>query len=150
MQVASCHADAPTLLVPYEGAGVPRARRDLAADLLGRGISRTLIEDALLVLSELLGNAWRHARPMSGEVGFEVGWTVGHDGILIEVTDGGGVTHPRLTTASVCALSGRGLSIVSALTRDWGVLHEGRRVTVGALLPLPAPSSATGGTVWCC
>lgn len=90
------------------------------------GVSESAIDDAVLILSELLSNACRHGRPLGGNaVGdgdVRAGWRVDARGLLtVEVTDGGGPTRPVPATPSVTARGGRGLNIITALAEDWGV-----------------------------
>lgn len=92
------------------------------------GVSESVVDDAVLILSELLSNACRHGRPLStreagdGDGEVRAAWRVDKAGRLtVEVTDGGGPTRPVPATPSVTARGGRGLNIISALAQDWGV-----------------------------
>lgn len=82
-----------------------------------------IIEDTLLVASELVTNAVRHGRP---DVSLALG--VRPDRVRIEVYDGGDDLpvvpdgHP-----SVDRPSGRGLLIVAATAADWGVERTSER-----------------------
>jgi two-component sensor histidine kinase len=94
-----------------------------------------LVDDAVLVLSEILSNALKHARPLdSGKV--RVSWNVRGGALELEVTDGGGATRPHPARPSLSALGGRGLGIVSSLVADWGVRQMPGETTVWAVLPL--------------
>ncbi|KPI21818.1 putative signal transduction histidine kinase [Actinobacteria bacterium OK074] len=100
------------------------------------GISETVIDDAVLILSELLSNACRHGRPLgdafTGDGDVRAAWRFDTSGRLtVEVTDGGGPTRPVPSTPSVTAHGGRGLNIITALAKDWGVRDDARgEVTV--------------------
>ena len=128
---------------PFEPASVPMARRRLTVELRARKIDPERIDDAVLVLSELVGNALRHARPLAGGE-LQVSWTLYPRELELAVTDGGAPTRPRALHPPVSALGGRGLSIVGDLSRDWGVRsHEDGHgqegptpTTVYAILPL--------------
>jgi anti-sigma regulatory factor (Ser/Thr protein kinase) len=90
------------------------------------GMSESVVDDAVLILSELLSNACRHGRPLGrAEVGdgdVRAAWRIdASGGLTVEVTDGGGPTRPVPSTPSVTARGGRGLNIISALAQDWGV-----------------------------
>lgn len=90
------------------------------------GVSDSVVDDAVLILSELLSNACRHGRPLGhGEIGdgdIRAAWRVDKAGRLtVEVTDGGGPTRPIPATPSVTARGGRGLNIITSLAQDWGV-----------------------------
>ena len=124
-----------SLLFAHTTASVRSARRRLANDLEKRGVPKEIIDDAVLVLSEVLSNAMRHARPLgSGKI--KVAWDVRAGAVEIEVTDGGGATRPYPAHPSLSSLGGRGLGIVTTLTSDWGVKASGRETTVWAVLPM--------------
>ncbi|AZM47175.1 hypothetical protein DMB38_16455 [Streptomyces sp. WAC 06738] len=67
MFVVAQQAPASSMAVPHGPDGVGLARRRLRADLRARGTAEATVEDAVLVLSELLSNACRHARPLATE-----------------------------------------------------------------------------------
>ena len=122
-----------TLLLPFAPMGVGLARRRLVADLKDGNVAQASIDDARVVLSELIANAIRHARPLeSGRI--SVSWLIDERGITIEVSDGGGVTDPTPTQAGPMALGGRGLTIVATLSADWGVRTDGSVTTVYATI----------------
>jgi len=104
------------------------------------GVSETVIDDAVLILSELLSNACKHGRPlgdaMAGDGDVRAAWRVETCGRLtVEVTDGGGPTRPAPATPSVTARGGRGLNIITALANDWGVRDDSRgEVTVWVIV----------------
>jgi anti-sigma regulatory factor (Ser/Thr protein kinase) len=85
-------------------------------------VDGALAGDAELLLSELVGNAVRHARPLPGG-GVRVAWEVASSEVVLRVTDGGSTNghRPRETPAGPDAISGRGLTIVAALAARWGV-----------------------------
>ncbi len=131
-----------TMALPHGPSGVGEARRRLRAELRGCGAPETVVDDAVLVLSELLGNACRYGRPLPGGgrvPGIRAGWCVDEDGLLtLEVTDGGGPTRPKEAVPSLTARGGRGLGIVGMLTLDWGVRDEPGALTVWAVLAVRA------------
>ncbi|WP_254665871.1 ATP-binding protein [Streptomyces sp. WMMB 322] len=136
-----------TMTVPHGPAGVGAARRRMRADLLASGAAESVVDDAVLVLSELLSNSCRHARPLSHDDSVRASWNHGGDGELtISVTDGGGPTRPLPATPSVSARGGRGLAIIGALARDWGVREERHEFPGGVRQSETEPSS--GVTVW--
>lgn len=105
-------------------------------ELLASGVQDTVVDDAVLVLSELLSNSCRHARPIyeNGSPGsvtpdakdtpasVRASWRIDAQGRLtVAVTDGGGPTRPLPATPSVTARGGRGLAIIRSLAKDWGV-----------------------------
>jgi serine/threonine-protein kinase RsbW len=95
--------------------------------------------DARLLVSELVGNAIRHARPLADGT-MHVAWGAGPAGLDIAVTDGGALTTPEKVDAGVSDLAGRGLAIVETLASRWWVESSRSRTTVHALLELaPTP-----------
>nr|WP_078508331.1 ATP-binding protein [Streptomyces sp. SID8354] len=139
------------MAVPHGPAGVGMARRRMREELSARGVQDTVVDDAILVLSELLSNACRHARPVhedrtpdpDGTSDDPVGsvrasWRIDGQGRLtIAVTDGGGPTRPIPATPSITARGGRGLAIIRSLAKDWGVRDSALgEVTVWAALSL--------------
>lgn len=130
-----------SMAVPHGPAGVGQARHRMREQLRSNGVSDTVVDDAVLILSELLSNACRHGRPLGkhSEVGdgdVRAAWRVDTRGDLtVEVTDGGGPTRPAPATPSVTARGGRGLNIISALAQEWGVRDDAvGEVTVWALV----------------
>ena len=92
-------------------------------------------DDARLVVSELVGNSVRHARPLADGT-MHVAWTSSGADLDIAVTDGGALTTPERVEAGVSDLAGRGLSIVETLAARWWVESTRSRTTVHALLCL--------------
>ena len=128
---------AGTVLLPWAPASVAVARQRVAADLSAAGIFETAVGDAVLVVSELLSNAIRHARPLPG-ASVQVAWALGDDAVEVAVSDGGAVTSPARTHASVSALGGRGLDIVEYVASRWGIRSDDSGQTVWAVLAAPA------------
>jgi anti-sigma regulatory factor (Ser/Thr protein kinase) len=125
-------------------ASVPGVRRFVSDSLRAWG-RETLVDDAMLCVSELAGNAALHSAGTCMEVSLRRD-TVGRDNrnIRISVEDDGPVpgcaVRPHLSLADLAAdgdlspenepATGRGLTIVSFLAGDWGVeqLARGKRV----------------------
>lgn len=127
-----------TLWVRHAPSSAAVARRSVAAAFQKAGLSSDQAYDAALIASELVGNAVRHGSPLpSGHLAVE--WSFGNEGYTISVTDGG---HPSDRIAAREAgsmdVSGRGLMIVEALCRDWGVANTDGHTTVWARGELPA------------
>lgn len=148
-----------TLVVPHHPSGARQARQRLAMELHGL-VAPTLLGDVVAVVAELLGNAVRHAEPLPGGVirlVFRVGSTAvdarsNADGsldvaidagssdavyVLLRVTDGGSEAPPAAREATPDSVDGRGLAIVSALARRWGVEPDGEGQCVWAELGTP-------------
>ncbi len=133
-----------SVVVPHHASGARLARQKLAAELrplLGASIHG----DVVSVAAELLGNAVRHADPLPGGV-IQLAWRVGPTAeggvyVLVQVTDGGAECAPTPRAAGPDSVDGRGLAIVSALARRWGVQREGGEQCVWAELGTPRPVS---------
>jgi anti-sigma regulatory factor (Ser/Thr protein kinase) len=112
-----------SLVVPHSAGGARQARQQLAADLHDL-IPPALLADAVAVVAELLGNAIRHAAPLPGNI-IRLNCRACVSGVdvvvRLEVTDGGSTLVPVARPASTESVDGRGLAIVSALARSWGV-----------------------------
>ncbi|MFC6539088.1 ATP-binding protein [Nonomuraea salmonea] len=107
------------VLLPYAPSSVAVARQRLSTDLQDSGVFTAAIDDAVLVVSELLSNALRHAHPLpSGMV--RVAWLRSDDHIEVAVSDGGAATEPRAGRPTLSSLGGRGLGIVEYVAESWG------------------------------
>jgi two-component sensor histidine kinase len=116
------------MLVRQEPASVATVRRELAFELDLHDVHPDIIDDATLVLTEILGNAIRHCAPVeTGDL--DVAWTVQSDSVSLSVEDPC-EELPVLRIAAPDAASGRGLAIVEALSAEWGVdiTDRGKRV----------------------
>lgn len=137
---------AESVVVPHDVTSVALVRRSLDRTLRQVGVADDPRDDALIVLSELVSNAVKHASPLGGR-GIGVSWTIDADRLGIQVTDGGSHTDPVADIAAMTAVGGRGLDIVRKLSLGWGVSESDGRVTVWATLPVtpdalpPAPGA---------
>ncbi len=125
------------VVVPHHAQGARLARRRLATELACH-LSPTLLSDTIAVLAELVGNAIRHAEPLPGGV-VRVAWRLysaqQRPVVTVRVTDGGAPDRvPTLRPAGVEAVDGRGLRIVMALARRWGIERDGLGQSVWAEL----------------
>ncbi len=139
---------------PYEGvwrftapavdASVPQARHAVRDLLLRQGVpvADEVVQGLLLIVSELVTNAVRHAALLSPVLGVEV--AVGAEWIRVSVED----NHPYRPTAletDHARTGGRGLLLVREITREAGGACEVEHTVTGgkvvwATLPLkPAP-----------
>ena len=127
---------------PYTPESVGTARHALADALQRMRVAPPAADDAVLILSELVSNALRHALPLAGGT-IRVAWWMADDKVLrIAVTDGGRPQRghaplpapgPRadpegldlvaadLDDVDESAVDGRGLGIVGLLADAWGV-----------------------------
>lgn len=120
------------LTVPHHAASARLARHRLATELAG-SVPPGLLSDVVAVLAELVGNAVRHGAPLPGGV-VRVAWSLRRGGAAVEVrvTDGGSAGVPRRRAAGPEEIDGRGLTIVAALARRWGVERDGLGQSVWA------------------
>jgi anti-sigma regulatory factor (Ser/Thr protein kinase) len=124
------------VLLPYAPSSVAIARKRLSSELTASGVYESVVDDASVIISELLSNALRHARPLeSGQV--RITWSRSGDLIELSVSDGGAMTEPRRGPGTLSSLGGRGLGIVEALAEGWGVRHDDGNTTVWAVLRAP-------------
>jgi len=122
------------VLLPHAPASVGLARRKLGTDLRAHGMPEPEVCDAVLVLSELMSNAIRHAHPLPGAQ-VQVTWKLDDGTLELAVSDGGAPTRPRSSRPPASSVSGRGLSIVEHLASSWGVRSDEPGNTVWAVLP---------------
>jgi anti-sigma regulatory factor (Ser/Thr protein kinase) len=122
--------DSVSLRVPFTAPSAARVRKELRDWMVAQGLPRDVVEDARVVVSELVGNSVRHAQPLpSNEI--VVRWSLDDQGVVLSVSDGGGGrSSPHAVTASMSAVSGRGLSIVDALADRWWVEDRDGYTTV--------------------
>ena len=151
-----------TLVLPHCGTSAGLARGALERELGQQGVPGPVVDDALLVVSELVGNAVRHGAPLPGG-GIRVSWWVVGDAVHVEVGDGGtglpgDAGELRLGARSrhgagallpVGSEGGRGLPIIDLLTTRWGTTTRSPGGGVGVYAELPitaaAPASLSRG-----
>jgi hypothetical protein len=132
-----------TMAVPHGPASVGVARRRLRRDLGDRQIPDTVVDDAVLILSELLSNACRYARPLGRllDLGEQTDAEV-VDAVLVGLPSGG----PSGTAGTGCPPAGRaadGDEPGGVLVR-WHLQADGMltlEVTDGGAPTRPMPSS---------
>jgi CheY-like chemotaxis protein/anti-sigma regulatory factor (Ser/Thr protein kinase) len=115
--------DSQDLELPPEPESAARARR-WVTEVLRDWRLTDLMDDVLLVVSELVGNAVRHAR-----TDLRVVLSRGDTAVRVEVEDHGpGTPEPRLPDDR--AEGGRGLLLVGVVSQAWGVedLADGKSV----------------------
>lgn len=133
-------------VLPFDPASAGVARHELDQWLAALDDCADRCRDeCALVMSELVGNALRHAQPLANGT-IEVSWGRTQDGLELAVTDGGSSTWPHKVEAGLSALGGRGLAIVEALAGRWWVERSGSRTTVHALMPVRGRRPMLAGT----
>ena len=134
-----CDGVAGHLRVPFHPCSASVARRQLRLWLSRHATAfepaelEDLVDSAELVVSELVGNAIRHARPVVGGV-LALRWLLTEGQLVISVTDGGSALVPHKVEASPQAQSGRGMAIIDAIAHRWWTERSGSEATVHALI----------------
>ncbi|MFI1965584.1 ATP-binding protein [Streptomyces pathocidini] len=100
-------------------ARVGRMRRIAAAHLRLWEVPGPTADDIVLAVSELVTNGIQHGH---GDIELKLLYAPGE--VRVEVTDGS-PSPAQLTSADDEDVSGRGLFLVAALARDWGVSDDG-------------------------
>lgn len=123
-----CHLVARYAVAAEPGSS--KEARDFTAGTLRRWGMAELCRDAIVVISELVTNALRHARPPEpagpeGRRPIEVILFGGARQLLCAVTDPC-QRSPVLQEPDYAAESGRGLHVVASLSDRWGWLPLGR------------------------
>lgn len=128
---------------PAVEASVPRTRHAVRDRLLAQGMTgvryQELVDDVLLIVSELVGNAVKHAAELSPEVTTEL--SVRRGWVRVSVEDGDPY-RPKALESDTGRTGGRGLLLVKSVTLQAGgvcdVEHtgEGGKV-IWASLPVP-------------
>ncbi|MFF0628576.1 ATP-binding protein [Streptomyces sp. NPDC004296] len=111
--------------VPHAAQDVGSVRRRARIALGGWDLSPDTVDDALLVVSELVTNAVTHALPPAA---LRLAYANRRRGLRIEVSDGGPAPHPHPgpPVDGLPEEHGRGTGIVAALSVRHGVIaHPG-------------------------
>lgn len=129
--------------VPASEASVPRTRHAVRDRLLAQGMTgvryQELVDDVLLIVSELVSNAVTHAAELSPEVTTELavrdGW------VRVSVEDGDPY-RPKALESDTGRTGGRGLLLVKSVTLQAGGVCDVERTGEGgkviwASLPIP-------------
>lgn len=118
------HRTAATDL-PADTLAPATARAWVRAQLRAWGAEHDLVDAALLGVSELVTNAFLHARS-----GARVELDLDAQRLLVLVTDSG-LQHPvRAQEAELTAVRGRGLAVVEAISDAWGSEENARGTSV--------------------
>lgn len=108
------------ITLPPATTSASTARRFVQGHLTDHALP-LLVDDVVLVASELATNAIAHARSQ-----FTVSLTATSGTVTLSVSDGSALL-PRVVDTAALDTTGRGMAIVDGLSREWGVLPHSRR-----------------------
>jgi anti-sigma regulatory factor (Ser/Thr protein kinase) len=117
------------LVLPADATAPGRARLFLRAATQEWGIDDDLVQDAAMVITELVANAVDHARSES-----TLSVAVKRGTLCVAVRDARPGPVPRPGPIDPTAPRGRGLQMVDALTSAWGVKQHAGGKTVWAVV----------------
>ncbi|MEU6807514.1 ATP-binding protein [Streptomyces sp. NPDC046831] len=122
-------------------AELGRVRREVRSVLSSWDCPPSVIDDCVLLCSELVANAVTHAA--AGSIG--VSLLQAGERLLLEVTDVS-AKHPVVRHADPDDEQGRGMFLVQEIAAAWGSCREpnGRKTTWCTLLPPPAGGPPSG------
>ncbi|MGV9252764.1 ATP-binding protein [Streptomyces sp. NPDC003697] len=125
--------------LPRHARSVGRARTLLREQATSWKLPDEVTETAVLLLSELMTNAYRHAKVPPGRE-IRARCVLEANRLRVSVTDAGD-TLPARREAAPDDESGRGLALVAALAREWGAEPRAAGIgkTVWFELSTPAP-----------
>lgn len=128
--------DEPPLILVWTGAAGRAFTAQLPRDRSCAWVARRLLEeyaqdelrprereDALLIVSELVTNAFRHGQ---GKIELSIEWLAGR--LRLEVHDGGPPARLDVVAEAHRDAGGYGLWLVAQLASDWGVADGEKRV----------------------
>jgi anti-sigma regulatory factor (Ser/Thr protein kinase) len=118
--------------VPSTVMTVASVRAELAAWLADSGVRQAVIDDAVVIISELVTNAVRHSGALPN-ASIRVEWQLKPGWLRLQVADDGQLVRPRDLHAQG-PVGGRGLAIVSALADSWWLERDGQGTTVTAIV----------------
>lgn len=134
--------------VPHDTHSAALVRHALRQALQQHEVASESVDEVVLVVSELVGNAVRHTEAV-GERGIEVEWTIEPGRVSVQVTDPSPIA-PALRSPSATDPGGRGLYIVELLAEQWGTRPHGAGKQVWAQVPVRTragrPAQPASGT----
>lgn len=128
------------LLVRHEPASAALVRHQIVDDLARQRVASDSIDEVALVATELVGNAVRHVRPSASGT-LDVSWDIDDSGVTLRVYDPS-EEAPMPRQASADEASGRGLTIVAAVSDEWGYHRCRSGKEVWARVPVRVGSDA--------
>jgi anti-sigma regulatory factor (Ser/Thr protein kinase) len=140
--------------LPRRPGSVRRARAILRTALVSWGVAQDIVDNAELILSELVTNALRVHVPWDRQIGVRIERPAVGGLLRLEVSDAGG-GRPEVRAPSDDETCGRGLLLVQLLAHRWGTCPRpydiGKTVwvelTAPGLPPTPCERETTAVTV---
>ncbi len=120
-----------TLLVRHDPASAAVVRQRVAEDLIDAAVTRNSVDDVVLVISELVGNAVTHSVASD----LDIAWQIDGQSVVVRVHDASPAL-PRMKRVTPSATSGRGLAIVDAIALEWGTRPTATGKQVWARIPV--------------
>jgi anti-sigma regulatory factor (Ser/Thr protein kinase) len=117
--------------VPSTVMTVASVRAELSAWLADSGVRQAVIDDAVVIISELVTNAVRHSGALPN-ASIRVEWQLKPGWLRLQVSDEGQRRPQNLNAQS--PVGGRGLAIVSALADSWWLERDDDGTTVTAIV----------------
>jgi anti-sigma regulatory factor (Ser/Thr protein kinase) len=111
-----------TVSMRFEAGPTAAATARGALVALGDQLEGEVLDDARLLISELVTNSVRHAS-VTGSVGLDI--RVSDETLHVEVSDPGNGFNPAPRRFERTEAGGWGLHLVDRLADRWGVLHNG-------------------------
>jgi anti-sigma regulatory factor (Ser/Thr protein kinase) len=102
------------------GPGAAASARSAVAAWLGGRVADEVLEDAVLLVSELVTNSTRHASTPRG-AGIRVRGVLDREMVRLHVRDRGQAGTVAIRGPGQDGLGGYGLQLVDSLAEDWGV-----------------------------
>jgi serine/threonine-protein kinase RsbW len=106
--------------LPFESSTPGIARTKLAGFLTLNRTDLVVIDNALIVLSEMIANAVAHGTP-DHDGTMEIGWSIEDGHLQLSVRDSGHGVDMVPRPFDEDSLGGRGLSIISRVADKWSV-----------------------------
>lgn len=129
------HVRDTAVRLPHDPSSAMKSRRMLERGLVGLDLPQRVLDDAMIVVSELVGNAVRHAQALADGC-IELVWRLAENRLEIEVADGGPDRERAARPLHAADEAGRGLYLVSALSEDVVVERQANRSRTRAVLTL--------------
>jgi signal transduction histidine kinase/serine phosphatase RsbU (regulator of sigma subunit)/DNA-binding response OmpR family regulator/anti-sigma regulatory factor (Ser/Thr protein kinase) len=125
------------LVIAQRSQAIAGARATTSAALTDWGITGPVVDDVMLIVSELVTNAVRHGKP-------PIRLHLRHcdEGLVVTVADGS-PAEPEVRDSDREVPNGRGLHLVAALSNQWGTRPTGLGKAVWCTVPLE-PAAAAG------